>query len=741
MMASLRFESVQTPWLWLLLTLAGAAVLFFTYWGMFRRSERFLAWGLMLLRGAGLLALLLLLAKPVWTNESEIVDAGRVAVVLDNSQSMSLADTGGKTRYALARDAVDRLKRALEQKRDGGRLVVDLFDINGVPLKGIPEQPTVERTDLARAVSEAATRLRSRPLAGVVLISDGMDNTGRQDFSDLAALRVPVHGVGFSAQVDAGGLDLAVRRVKAPERAMIHNEIKVDVLVAKTGGPATGATVTVKRGPDTFATQKIDFEAGNSEKLVSLKVRPTQAGSFVFTAAVESDAGEKNLANNAAHFPLQVDGEPIKVLYIEGFLRYEYKFLKDRLEDDPDVRLLSVVRRRNPDQAEKGVKDLLTADRLKDFHVVILGDMEADYLSAPEYQELVHWLDGKGHALLVLGGYRSFGPDGFRKTPLADALPVVFADSEPYQTEEPFVLQLTEDGKRHPIFELSGDRVKDAETWSKSPHLLGCCLVKEAKPGATVLAENPNVRLGGKPAVVAAVQRYGGGYTMVLTADTTWRWSRLTRVLGQSDTLYARFWSQTVRWLSGRGQDEQRPLLTVSTDRPDYEVGKPVKLRAVRQPRDKDLAGTQVGVEVRPAGGKPVAVAMTSSTAEPDVFTGTFVPQAGGRYEAAATLTGEGKPLANQTAEFLVQGSNLELDDQGTNPATLKAIKSATGGVYREVDEAEKVADEIAPKERHMTRTQRLELWNSPELLASVFAFFLLAVTGEWLIRRRNHLV
>jgi hypothetical protein len=518
---------------------------------------------------------------------------------------------------------------------------------------------------------------------------------------------------------------------------MVNNEIKVDVLVSKTGGPATQATVAVKRGRDAFATQKVDFAAGNGEQLVSLNVRPTQAGSFVFTAAVESDAGERVLSNNFAHFPLRVDGEPIKVLYLEGFLRYEYKFLKNRLEDDPDVGLVSVVRRINPDQAEKGGKDLLTADRLKDFHIVILGDMEGDYLSGPEYAELVRWLDGKGHALLVLGGYRSFGPDGFRKTPLADVLPVVFADKEPYQTEEPFVMQLTEEGRRHPIFEISSDRVKDAETWNKAPHLLGSCLVQRAKPAATVLAENPNVRIEGKPAIVAAVQRYGRGYSMVLTADTTWRWSRLTRVLGQSDTLYARFWSQTLRWLSGRSQDDQRPLLVVSTDRPDYEVGKPVKVRAVRQPRDKDLGGTQVGVEVTATGGKPVTVEMTSSTAEPDVSTGIFVPKAGGRYEAAATLTGEGKPLANQTAEFLVQGSDLELADPGTNPANLKAIAAATGGVYLEVGEAEKLADKITPKERRMTRTLRLEFWNSPAL----FAFFLLAVTGEWLIRRRNHLV
>ncbi len=196
---------------------------------------------------------------------------------------------------------------------------------------------------------------------------------------------------------------------------------------------------------------------------MSLAYTPHQAGDFVFTAAVETDAGERYLGNNAAQFPMRIDADPIRVLYVEGFLRYEYKYLKARLEDDPDVALVSVVRRVNPEGVDGAAgKDVLTADELKKMDVVILGDMEAKYLSPAEYQQLLRWLDEKNHSLLVLGGYKSFGPDGFRETPLADVLPVVFAAEPPLQSEEPFHLELTDKGQGHPIFTLSGDRVKDA---------------------------------------------------------------------------------------------------------------------------------------------------------------------------------------------------------------------------------------------------------------------------------------
>jgi uncharacterized membrane protein len=739
----LALEGVTASWLWLwiVLVIAGACLLYFTYAGIFQRSERRLTWVLMLLRAAGLVALLLALAKPTWTSASKQIDPGRIGVVLDNSLSMSLAAPNGKSRYTLAREAVERLHIALENNPAESRLVLDISDINGEPIKReeIPDQPTIERTDLCTAVNATINRLRSKPLAGVVVISDGMDNTGQPGFRDFTTNQVPIFGVGFRPDTSAAGLDLALTKVTAPERVLVNNEVQAQVTVAKTGGIATKATVTIKLGTETIATQKTSFDANQNEQTIAVSFTPTKPGNFVFTATVEAEAGERFLANNSRHFPLQVDKERIRVLYIEGFLRYEYKFLKNRLQEDPDILLTPLVRPLRPEKTDSNPgKELFTADRLKKFDVVILGDLEGSYLSESEYRALVQWLDDKGHALLILGGYRSFGSEGFRATPLADVLPVVFADKPPHQSEDPFVIELSEEGKRHPIFEISKDRKLNAETWNNSPPLLGAAVVQRAKPGAEVLAVNPSLLVDGKPAVVVAVQRFGAGHTMVLTADTTWRWSRLTRVLGQSDTLYARFWSQTMRWLSGRAIDDQRPLLTVATDRTSYDVGKKVGIRVVRQPRpDTNFANTDIRVDVTTPSGKTLALEAKAHSADPDVFTADYFPTTGGRFGLSAALTKEGEAIAKQTSEFLVNSSDLELADTGTNPDNLRAMARATGGIYVDVEDLDQLATKIPRKQREQPRTQRSEFWDSPGL----FFFFLAAVSAEWLIRRRNHLV
>ena len=143
---------------------------------------------------AGLLALVLALAKPTWTRDTEIVDPGRIAVVLDTSASMGLADRSGQSRFERPRRAVATLRKAVAADTSAA-VEVDLFDIAGAPLADDRASRSPNAPTWCARVPETIARLRSRPLAGVVLVSDGMDNTGRRDLRELAYAPVPVHGV------------------------------------------------------------------------------------------------------------------------------------------------------------------------------------------------------------------------------------------------------------------------------------------------------------------------------------------------------------------------------------------------------------------------------------------------------------------------------------------------------------------------------------------------------------------
>lgn len=761
--AALELQNVHHAWPWLLLVLAVLAILAYTYRDIYERSGKRLTWGLAALRAGAVILLITALARPAWVRNRELVDPGRVAVIVDDSLSMSLADARGKSRYASARYALVELQSAMTRS-PGPRLELDLFDIEGQPLQqGLPHEPRAERTDLSRALRSAAAHLRARPLVALVLVSDGVDNTGIDQFSELAELPVPVYALGFAPDEQAGRLDLALHAVRAPQRALVDNECEITCEIAKSGGPALVATLAIKRGTEILASQEIDLPEGTSRQPVALRMRPREPGTFVLTAQIEAEAGERLPANNFKHFPLQVDAEGIKVLYLEGYLRYEFRFLKNRFEQDPDINLTAIVRRANPQAAPAlSAGNLLTEERLREFEVVILGDMEANLLTTAEHEALLHWVEspapaGRRRALLVLGGYHSFGPAGLRVTPLAHALPVTFAQEGPLQSEQPFVLEPTEVGKQHPMFQILEDRLQNGALWAAAPPLAGCPLIESIKPGAEVLAVNPHVEISGRPAPVVVVQRYGEGRVMVLAADTTWRWSFLSRVAGQNDTLFARFWSQAIRWLAGRQMGMERPPLVVSTDRPDYALGAPAVIRIVVDPdavrataASSAVAGGQPGVvadasevvcEVLDADGQPHTVPVRTMPADPNVLQGNFTASRAGRYRVLASLVTQGKMASNQAAEFLVHGSELELADTSTNRELLRSLTRLTGGQYHDVADAAALGASLPRRERRTTVVDRREFWTSPASRTLFFCCFLTAVTAEWLLRRRHHII
>lgn len=462
----------------------------------------------------------------------------------------------------------------------------------------------------------------------------------------------------------------------------------------------------------------------------------------MYRVEAEAAGGERVLGNNVEQFALQVNAEAIGVLYLEGFLRYEYTFLRKRLDDDPDINLITVVRTANPQRPNpEASKVLLTPSQLETVDLVILGDMEADFLGTTEYEALIAWAGQEGHAILVLGGYRSFGPNGFAGTPLADVLPVEFTEEGAAdQADEPFTMALTAAGQVHPIFQVQSDRVRNKTLWDQAAQLAGCSLVRRAKPGATVLATNPITSVDDKPAVVVAVQNFGQGKSMVVTTDTTWRWSRVARLKGQGDLLFARFWSQSVRWLTGRGLDDQQAPLVVTTDRPGYGDGDAVSVRIVA--RDSAAAATHaLAATITNAAGRRRSVPLRPATDGSGDQVATVYPDGPGRHVIVARSTREGETVANANVQLLVHGADLETNDTRTDSQVLRQIAAERGaGFYVDIGEAQTLGDKLQPDRRQRTITRARdarEYWNSPVL----FFFFLAAVTGEWWIRRRNRLV
>ena len=168
-----------------------------------------------------------------------------------------------------------------------------------------------------------------------------------------------------------------------------------------------------------------------------------------------------------------------------------------------------------------------TADEWKKFDVIILGDLDASFLSQGQ-QRAIEQACADGAGLLMIGGQKNFGPGNYQQTPIEKALPVFVGDTQMPQESQAFVPRLTADGAAHPAMEglTPWFGVADQPPKTALPNLTGNVVVAKAKSGAQVLLIHPG-RSGpdGLLQIVLASQFYGKGRSMAFTADTTWRWS------------------------------------------------------------------------------------------------------------------------------------------------------------------------------------------------------------------------
>jgi len=757
-LAGLILQNFDPPWFWALLIIVSLAILLATYRDIRRRSGRNLTWILLTLRMLAVLALLVALVKPAWRHVIHETERPHLAVIVDNSQSMSVPQPSGD-------DWSTRYQRTLQWLRESpdGRTLRDRFDLHFFDVAGrrldaddLPAEPNAEETNLVRAMRSVAQDLRGRHAAGVLLLTDGRDTTGRRSYLALQEYELAAYTLGFrwTPAREGGPSDLAVVSVDAPARTLVHNTVQVKALLRKDGGDALDAPVHVERAGTVLATERVRFDEGAAEKLVNISFTPAEPGDFVLTVRLPARADERTRTNNAAMFKLRVDAEPIRVLYIEGVLRTEYKFLRRRLADDPDVDLISFVRTASPDQVSvSGVlagSELASPERLEKIDVVLLGDFESRMVDDRAYEALRDWVEAGG-GLFVLGGYRNLSGQGLTRTPLGEALPVEPLSGGIEQIDRPFSFSLTADGQRHPALTVTGDLARDARLWESLPELAGVVAVRGARPGASVLARHPEINPfsdDGEGYVVLAVQSFGKGAVAVLTADTTWRWSRLPRLAGRPDTLYVRFWSQLVRWLAHRDAASERTALTVSTDVASYRRGRRVLITVRRNPAvmipGAEGSETSLDVTVINPDQRKTPLSPEADATDPNLWTASYFPDRGGRFQVWARLArAEGDrsaDVANQRTEFIVEGSRIELEDPAPNNALLREIARLTGGVFAELDQPEDTAalvDQLPAGARVTAKARTSHVWNSPAL----FLLFLALVTVEWIVRRRNQLV
>ncbi len=605
-------------------------------------------------------------------------------------------------------------------------------------------EPTGEATRLGAAVRTVLDDLRGSSPAAIVVLSDGINTDGPSLVEATTYARrkgVPLFTVGL-------GDDRPVRDLKLTD-LLVDDVVFVDDLTyfeAKLSGAAfegRQVEMTLRREgkPEVLARTKVTVGPDDRPQQVRIAYRPTEEGEFRFVVEVSPQEGELQTDNNRLSKTVRVRKEKIRVLLVQAYPSYEFRFLRNMLARDATIELSTVLQDADLEYAEQDSTALrsfpVRREELFKYDVILLGDANPAALSPSMMQNLAEFVDqpGKGGALIVIAGPR-YMPMAYRETPLARLLPVDPAtarNTEPAQSaNEAFLVQPTELGLSKPSLQLGDTPAENRTIWANLPPWYWL-LEATPRPGAQVLAEASNrMAPDGRRWPVIALHYVGAGKVLFHAGDETWRWR--FRV---GDVFFARYWIQTIRYLCRSKLAEGNRSAVLSTDRREYRRGEQVQLR-VRFADDRLAPAADDGVTIvlEHQGHPSRRVRLHRNSASRGTFEGVLTNPAIGPYHAwMAVPSVEGRSPA---ADFTVVAPPGEFERIPMDAAELQTAAQRTKGAFYTLANTNRLlADLPEGRQVPIESLPPRPLWNTWPVLV----LFLVLLLTEWLLRKLGGMV
>jgi uncharacterized membrane protein len=732
----LAFQLLGSRWLFVLFVIAAAAGAYFAYRTVARDKY---AVGLVALRALTFTVLAFIFLRPVLNISTVLPQESYLAVVIDNSESMKIKDDGKVARSEELQkqfEATNFIKRL----NDKFKTRIYRFDSTAERIDR-PDQVNFagKRTRLESATDLLQQELGTVPLSGVVLITDGVDNASKQwteSLSKLEARHIPFYTVGVGSESITH--DAEVVKVSAPRSTLKESSAAVDVSYRSHGFSGRKATMYVRENNVLLKTEQVTLPPDGeiSETTIDLPVKNEGVRLFSFTLEAPDDRIPEN---NTLDALVEIKNDHPQILYIEGEPRWEFRYIRRALQDDPNIRLVTLLRssqnkfyRQGLDKEEtlaegfpKKKEDLFA------YKGLIFGSIESTFFSQDQLKMVVDFVSNRGGGFMMLGGRNSYSAGHYENSPIADILPVQLAAGDRTPVVGPVKMVVTDYGRTHPLMRLAqdanGNVVKD---WGDLPPVNDYNQTLDAKVGGIVLARGQPQQKGGTDPILLAYQRYGRGRTMALTTGSTWHWQM---GMDFKDQTHEMFWKQTLRWLVSNSPD---PVM-ITSDKDTYLPGETVRLSAdISNKNFERMNNAKVVAKVTTPDGLSETIPLDWNGSTEGAYQAEFNATGAGVYAVEVEAAQGSENLGTNHSAFQVQDRPVEFYNPAVDTRLLQSVATSTGGKYYPLSKIGDIPDDAQYFDGVSSFIEQKELWDVPFL----FMLLCLSLGGEWLWRKRKGL-
>jgi len=671
------------------------------------------------------------------------------------------------------------------------RGIDEIASLDGLDEPAGEATPGRALTDIAGALEFVLDSSSPESLAGVLLLTDGRHNAAslpEDALRQLAVQNSPLCAVPVGGAL--GPVDISILSLAAPESIYLDDRIVARAEVKIDGLAREEIRAELIANGEVVAEQMIPVADANVRTEIRLAHTPEDKGILDYRLRLAPDEREIFSDNNEWEFKVAVTDDRTNVLLVDGFPRWEFRYLRNLFYGrDKSVHLQYVLL--NPDRITRGERrppvaasatrpfGEAEATRLPDgpeewqlFDVIILGDIPGISLTSRDWRAIEEAVTQRGSLLVCVAGPRHM-PHGIDRTTLQELLPAVYRPGEggAFSSPEPaYRIELTATGKRHPVTSQSTSRTLNEEIWNDLPPLRWRYRPTALKETAEVLAyarpvgeadanalpadgspdsvEEAIARLANQKererdnALIVA-SRAGLGKVLLMNFDRTWRFR-----YGVGDTYHHRFWGQVTRWGAGENLRAGNDFVRLGTDRLTYAPGEPVTVTARVFDRERrPVVDAEIFATIQRDGENVARQRLRYREGSSGLYDGVVsgFPTEGdyrivleGESVVTALADNPGGPGAIETDIVVATARNpVERAELTADRDFLHRATGAANGHVAELWELDRLLGAFGAPKESLTERRNLTLWDKWPLLVA----FLGLLTTEWVVRRRGGLV
>ncbi|MEO1050378.1 MAG: hypothetical protein AAFX87_07120 [Bacteroidota bacterium] len=671
----------------------GYAFLLYTKKGPWGKSTRYVLSGLRFLL-VSFLAILLL--SPILKQIENTIEKPTIIIAVDNSSSV--AQVLDSTQLEEISTKIKTLESSLKQ----ADYELEYRDLNGVKPDAtfVPQDFSAQETNLGELLKSVQNEYEGRNLAGVIMLSDGIYNTGSSPV--YSSFNFPVYTSGVGDTIPKS--DLSLKNLLYNKISYQGNKFPLIAEIFNEGFVGETLNVSVRKGGELLDTKSVTLARDKQLTRLEFTLEAESSGLQRYQVEVSRKNGEFTYDNNIKQAYIDIVEGKEKILLIAPSPHPDIKAIKSAIETNSnyefDMYIPGVSKREDE------------PSNVKDYDLVIFHQVP-DRRSVT--QSLMRKFNQEGTSTLILMGnetnIRAFNAtNGLLRI---DALP----------NEVDNITAVFNNG--FSSFDLSNDL---QESFVEFPPLT-------VPFGRINLVEGVDVllyqRVGSietkKPLLL--VKSSAEGKRAVMMGEGIWRW-RLNEYARTDDNKhFNELMVKIVQYLSSK--EDKRKFKVYPVDDEFFDNEGVVFDSEVYNDLYERVYGNKIDLTITPEEGQSQNYSFVTSESNTR-YRISGLQEGVYKFSASSEINGQ---IERVGGEFLVKKQQLESVNLTADFDLLRRLSDNSGGKFYPFEQLQDINQELTTKEAkgiiHSSENY-LPLVN----LKWIFFLLLGLISAEWFIRK-----